>query len=225
MDNHLYSNKIYVTPKKWENAYNIALDNRKFEIENYWKRTTYFWAIITATFVFYSVSITMEERSVFEFQFNDFLPLLAASLGLILSLAWVLTNKGSKFWQENWEAHVDLIGENFSGPIYKTVLFKSNLNGSFREFLLGACPYSVSSINLLVSYFVFFIWLVLWSIAFCPNYIEDYYPIFKGVIALVTFVIILVFLIFGRSSFARMKSKALNKEYSYYFRSKNNFKS
>ena len=34
-------------------AYKVALDTRKFEIDMYWRRATYFWAFIVAIFVAY----------------------------------------------------------------------------------------------------------------------------------------------------------------------------
>jgi len=36
-----------------ERAIEQALDTRKFEIDLYWKRATYFWAFIAATFAGY----------------------------------------------------------------------------------------------------------------------------------------------------------------------------
>ncbi|EIJ8446517.1 hypothetical protein LJP04_004306, partial [Salmonella enterica] len=36
--------------KKNEKALTYALDIRKFEIDLYWKRASYFWAFIAATF-------------------------------------------------------------------------------------------------------------------------------------------------------------------------------
>jgi hypothetical protein len=35
--------------------------------------------------------------------------LISASIGVITAFAGYLTANGSKFWQENWEAHVDLL--------------------------------------------------------------------------------------------------------------------
>lgn len=68
---------------------------------------------------------------------------------MCFSLSWILVNKGSKKWQENWEAHIDMLEDKITGPIYKIVLDKEKYN------------YSVSKINLNVSRFVLFIWGVL----------------------------------------------------------------
>jgi hypothetical protein len=48
--------------------------------------------------------------------------LVVTGLGLVLSAAWYLANRGSKQWQENWENHVDLLEYEVKGPLYKTVL-------------------------------------------------------------------------------------------------------
>jgi hypothetical protein len=50
------------------------------------------------------------------------LSLVVTGLGLVLSAAWYLANRGSKQWQENWENHVDLLEYEVKGPLYKTVL-------------------------------------------------------------------------------------------------------
>src|SRR5690242_11288650 len=41
--------------KKRKRALDSALDIRKFEIEHYWKRATYFWTLIAAAFTAYGV--------------------------------------------------------------------------------------------------------------------------------------------------------------------------
>lgn len=60
-----------------------ARDNRKFEIELYWKRASYFWGLITATFAGYfailSSSVARSER--------DFLAFILACIGCVLTFA------------------------------------------------------------------------------------------------------------------------------------------
>ncbi|WP_440939795.1 RipA family octameric membrane protein, partial [Klebsiella michiganensis] len=34
--------------------------------------------------------------------------LLLSSMGSVFTLSWFLVNRGSKYWQENWENHLDL---------------------------------------------------------------------------------------------------------------------
>lgn len=127
-----------------------ARENRKFEIELYWKRATYFWAFIAAAFAGYFVAAKAPADVTTSF--------IIACLGLIFSLAWYCVNRGSKYWQQNWEMHVDLLEDEIAGPIYKTVVQPRKYR--FRD-LVDAYPFSVSKINQLLSLFVIFVWLVL----------------------------------------------------------------
>jgi lipopolysaccharide export LptBFGC system permease protein LptF len=124
-----------------------ARENRRFEIELYWKRAGYFWVFISATFGGYAA-----------LQIHEIIAFLLACLGFIFSLAWYFVNRGSKFWQENWELHVDLLENSFAGPIYKTVVQRSE--STFWK-LNGPYPFSVSKINQLLSVFVIFFWCAL----------------------------------------------------------------
>lgn len=97
------------------------LDIRKFEIDLYWKRATYFWTFIAVVLASYGLTITAKEanqENIIKFQF------IIICFGLVFSFAWYLVNKGSKFWQENWEKHLDLVEDNVIGPLYKTTISK-----------------------------------------------------------------------------------------------------
>jgi hypothetical protein len=48
--------------------------------------------------------------------------LIAESIGVITALAGYLTARGSKFWQENWEAHVDLLEHEIGVRLTQVVL-------------------------------------------------------------------------------------------------------
>ncbi len=145
---------------KSRKALEYALDIRKFEIELYWKRTNYFWVLIAAAFAGYFVIADKNE---------EFLSLVISCLGFVISLGWYLVNRGSKYWQENWERHVDSLEDNYIGPLYKTVIDKGSF--SFFKFWSGY-PYSVSKINQLISLFVTIIWFGL-IIKSLPN---EYFP-------------------------------------------------
>lgn len=131
-------------------ALTYALDIRKFEIELYWKRATYFWTLIAAAFgAYFALQSAANAGS---------LVFLVSCLGFLLSLGWYLVNRGSKYWQENWERHVDLLESEVVGPLYKTTISK-------EEFPLlkfwGGYPYSVSKVNQIISLFVLLVWLGL----------------------------------------------------------------
>jgi len=135
------------TPKdKVEIALEHALDIRKFEIELYWKRATYFWTLIGADLVGYGalqVSTTQNEST-------DNLSILLSCMGIIFSFAWFCANKGSKQWQENWENHVDMLEDETIGPLYKIILQRPEPPSRFLKFyelFTGPGSFSVSKIN------------------------------------------------------------------------------
>ncbi|MHB1664250.1 MAG: RipA family octameric membrane protein [bacterium] len=136
-----------------KNALDKAWEVRNFEIGLYWKRATYFWAFIATIFIgFFAVlgdkNLSLNHGSAL-FNKNTVL-FLISGFGVIFSFAWVLVNKGSKFWQENWEKHIFKLEFEYYGHIY------SELSDSKKT-----VHYSVSKVNLVVSYFVTTIWLFI----------------------------------------------------------------
>lgn len=138
-------------------ALKYALEIRKFEIDLYWKRATYFWTFIAAAMAGYFLIQKSEGPS------NSFLSIVIGCLGFVFSFAWFWVNKGSKYWQENWENHVDLIEDSVVGPLYKIVTErpKEDNKKRFKNFIIGPAPYSVSKINQIISLFVTILWAVL----------------------------------------------------------------
>lgn len=98
--------------QRLERALAQAHEARKFEIEMYWKRATYFWTFIGAAFVGYAAFFNATSRHAFG-------ALLMSQVGLVFTMAWYLANRGSKFWQENWENQVNLLEDAITGPLYK----------------------------------------------------------------------------------------------------------
>lgn len=121
-------------------AFEMILDTRKFEIDLYWRRATYFWAFIASAFAGY----IFLARSGNE---NQFVGFVLICVGFLLSVAWLCSNSGSKKWQRHWERHLDLLEDDFVGPLYKSV----NLRKSF----------SVSKINNIVSSVFCGAWLLV----------------------------------------------------------------
>ncbi|MEH7502948.1 hypothetical protein V7152_13220 [Neobacillus drentensis] len=131
-------------------AHKQALDIRKFEIDMYWKRATYFWTIIGV--IFAGFFLLMKDDTITK---HPTLITLLSCIGFIFSLSWFMVNRGSKFWQNNWERHVDLLEDSVTGPLYKTVIHNKNikLTSFHKEY-----NYSVSKINQLLSLYVTLIW-------------------------------------------------------------------
>lgn len=151
---------------KEEYALERALDTRKFEIDLYWKRATYFWTFIGATFAGFFVAYA--STSTYR---RDLLVILCC-IGMVFSFAWFCVNKGSKYWQENWEKHVDLLEDHKLGPLFKVVLSRNDKMSSIEEvknIITGPQALSVSKINQLISLFITLLWIamlikVLWPI-------------------------------------------------------------
>jgi len=141
---------------KTEKALQHALDIRKFEIELYWKRAAYFWTLIAAAFAGYFAILGSTKL-----KDNEYLAFIVGCIGLLFTWAWFLVNRGSKFWQENWENHVDMLEDTVTGPLYKTVLQRPNDSDLFENFITGPLSISVSKVNQLVSLFTLCIWIVL----------------------------------------------------------------
>jgi hypothetical protein len=148
--------------KKLERALAQAHDARKFEIDMYWKRATYFWAFIGASFVGYAAFFNSEHP-------HAFAALLMSEVGFVFSYAWFLVNRASKAWQENWENHVELLEDLVTGPIYKLTAKRpdgaANLGEKVENLLTSPLRNSVSKINAIVSLHVCAIWVVLFSVA------------------------------------------------------------
>jgi hypothetical protein len=149
---------------KREKALNHALDIRKFEIDLYWKRATYFWTFIGASLAGYgavqaSSACACDKRA---------LSVGVSCLGLVVSFGWYCANRGSKQWQENWENHVDMLEDGVTGPLYKTVLRRGRPRSGLRrcgkwlkELVNGPAQFSVSAINQIISLYISLLWVFL----------------------------------------------------------------
>lgn len=142
--------------EKLEEAFKIALDTRKFEIELYWKRTGYFVLFIGAVFVGYYKMLQSIDNGSNDIQ-KELLFLFFSLLGFILSLLWYIANRGSKFWQENWEAHIEVLSTHLGIPIFGII----NYCKSTKSDLMKEYPFSVSKVNQMISLIVTISWFFL----------------------------------------------------------------
>lgn len=143
---------------KEKEALKQALDIRKFEIELYWKRATYFWTFIGATMAGF---LAVQASSVGN---KQDLAVILACLGVVFSFGWVCVNRGSKFWQENWEKHVDVLEDDITGPLYKTVMSRNetlSCGDKIIHLITGPSSISVSKVNQIISLYVFVLWVCL----------------------------------------------------------------
>jgi hypothetical protein len=128
-------------------ALDLSADTRKFEISLFWQRSLFFWGFIAAAFVAY-VAATKEPR-------DPDLLLAVAAFGLVCSVAWTLANRGSKYWQENWEWKLEHFEQDLGMPLFTDWKPRGDVQwwGSWR--------YSVSRLTIALSDFTVGVWLVL----------------------------------------------------------------
>ncbi len=145
---------------KHRNALKRAHEIRKFEIELYWERNKYMYLIVSVIFLgVFNEKIYGEDETI-----RKFVQLCLLFVGMIVAFAWVLINKGSKFWLENWESHIDMLEDEFEGNLYKVVdriNFKKN-------------AWSVSKVNIYLSIFIFICFSVLFIIFFLKEFSLNY---------------------------------------------------
>jgi len=143
-----------------QEVFKQILDIRKFEIELYWKRTSFFWTIIGAIIAGYFLALSKLDSSI-----NSFKILFSlANLGLVFSIGWYFVNRGSKYWQVNWEKHMDAIEDDVIGPLYKTTINRKYY-GTTKQFfkLVSPFPFSVSKINQVLNLVLIGFWLLIIS--------------------------------------------------------------
>ena len=89
-------------------AFDVAHENRKFEIEMLWKRSVFYWGFIAASFAgFVATEKTIGSASI-----------VFAAFGFLCSLAWSAGNRGSKYWQEYWESKVINLQNLVTGDLF-----------------------------------------------------------------------------------------------------------
>lgn len=142
-------------------ALEVALDTRKFEIGLYWQRTRYFFDAFLALGGFSLILTLLGLCNKVEQDLIYALLITVECVGIVAAFAWVCANKGSKYWQVNWEKYVDALGRKFIGPLFQHPIDPTSNNEK---------RYSVSKVNLTLSWYIFGVWLailLLTIIAWC----------------------------------------------------------
>jgi len=167
---------------KDKNLSSSALDRahelRKFEIENYWRRATYFWAFQIVAFTLFGLVWQEIEPNG---SISRTALLVPTALGTISAWVGWLTAKGSKFWQENWEAHVDMLEEEAEGRLTQIILSRTGPQ------------FSVSKLNLNFMRLLTIGWLVTFIVTACPK-IENCFKNYEAPIGLITLLASMAFI-------------------------------
>jgi len=132
------------TAKRLAAALKRAYGLRNFEIEHYWKRATYFWAFQVA--IFAAFGLLWKETIAW-----SLITVALAGLGILTAVANALSARGSRFWQENWENHIDMLENEIEGRLYKTVWLRDE-----------KVSFSVPRINQYLSYYFIVFWVIVW---------------------------------------------------------------
>src|SRR5262249_24545119 len=121
---------------KRRRALSRAYQQRSFEIEHYWKRATYFWGFQIA--IFAAFGFLWREITGPDDKSAEWLPVAAllTVLGVLTAVGNYLAARGSRFWQKNWEAHIDALEGDIEGHLHKTIWLHN-----------GRASFSVSRLN------------------------------------------------------------------------------
>ena len=126
-----------------------AAEARRFEIERFWQRSLFFWGFIGAAFIGYGVLSDDRHK-------DPIAALVVSVFGFLASEAWLLVNRGSKYWQESWEAKVKIVEKHVLGaPLF------SNIEPIEPQGILGVGHYSVSRLTSMLSLISMATWVVL----------------------------------------------------------------
>ena len=124
----------------------------------------------------------------------------------MLSIAWYFGNRGSKYWQSNWEKHVDYIEDSIYGSLYKTILKRDEFK--FWD-LTNAYPFSVSRINHVLNLFAIIIWffLICQSLSSLYGILEPFENFNLFVLIIIVGNVIGSLYIYGKSGFSKPVEK------------------
>ena len=188
------------TPEKHKEAFEKSVQARALEIELFWKRSIFFWGFIASSFVGYAA---LRSRG------TD-LSIVVACFGMVCSVAWSLVNRGSKYWQENWETKVNNNEDDVTGS-----LFKVQEGVRSKGVWLSARKYSVSKLTIALSDFTSFLWvsIVLYHVWLLWGASKDIYgllPWAKGLFIIASFVFVGLMFWKGKSSPPKGKKEGAN---------------
>lgn len=131
------------------NLYDNILELRKFEIENFWKRTLFFWGTIALIYAGF-----------FKTDLKDY-QIIIPLIGLLFNIIFSLSTRGSKYWQEHWET-MAAVYENELKFDFFTYETKGIIRKKSKSFFTRPYRFSVSKLTMLLSDLSVLLWIFLW---------------------------------------------------------------
>ncbi len=167
--------------------FQVALQTRQLEIDLFWKRSLFFWGFISAAFI--AIGALKEQEPI--------LSLLLSGFGLVCSVSWSLVNRGSKYWQEQWESKIEKEEKDVTGPLFKTREKEQD-----KGWWLGGRQYSVSKVTIAVSDYVAVVWFCIFlrQAWICWGLFQPARCKLVSVLCAMPFVYLALLLGFGRST-------------------------
>ncbi|MDP2854063.1 MAG: class I SAM-dependent methyltransferase [Smithellaceae bacterium] len=169
-------------------AFDVAHDNRKFEIDMLWKRSIFYWGFIAASFIGFCAT----ER------LNSNLSIVFSAFGFMCSVAWSAGNRGSKYWQEYWENKVVLFQNRVTGDIFIDHFpLKPSI---FSQF--SARRLSVSKLLMGISDYTIMVWfaILLYKLAHYSGWISGPLPGFAYSLAIGSTILYSLYVLFRSKS-------------------------
>jgi len=132
------------------NLYDNILELRKFEIENFWKRTLFFWGTIALIYAGF-----------FKAELKDY-QIVIPLIGLLFNIIFSLSTRGSKYWQEHWEA-MAAVYENELKFDFFTYETKGLIRKNSKSVFTRPYRFSVSKLTMLLSDLSVILWIFIWA--------------------------------------------------------------
>ena len=139
-------------PSAMQNArYEASVRALEFELDQFWKRSLFFWGFISAALVAFCAAAAYQ---------HPLLQGVIASFGFVCSAIWTLANRGGKFWYENWESKRIAAEKSITGKLYGEPEPEKRKDKWQQRWLQGK-RYSPSKLAIALSDYVVFLWFCL----------------------------------------------------------------
>ena len=146
-----------------------------------WRRGLVFWAFVVAAFYVYN-----------SFGENTYERKIISCVGLVISYLWILIARSNRNLQNAWLNEVINLEEPVTGE-----LFGKALDGADKILMFGASPFSVTKIYIIITYIIFFSWLLICINTLFIEYFREIIIIDDLYISILLFVSAIILSIFS----------------------------